>query len=46
MMLTFATIAALTVTVSTPGRAAAGVPTDQLRTSVDAVLKILTDPEL
>ena|SRR5919106_4156937 len=46
MMRTFAIVAALTVAVSTPGRAAAGVPTDQLRTSVDAVLKILTDPEL
>ena len=37
---------ALMLTVFTVDRAAAGAPTDQLRGSVDSVLRTLTDPEL
>ena len=36
---------ALMLTVFTVDRAAAGAPTDQLRGSVDSVLKTLSDPE-
>src|SRR5262245_56078971 len=46
-MTTWMTVAlALVLALSLPSPASAGAPTDQLRGSIDQVLKILSDPEL
>jgi len=45
-MRTLAFCVALALLLAPAGRATAGVPTDQLRHSVDEVLRILTDPDL
>jgi len=39
-------VAALTGVLATTGAAVAGPPTEQLRGSIDSVLKILSDAEL
>lgn len=45
-MRALAVCAALALVLSPAGPAIAGAPTEQLRGSIDSVLKILTDPEL